>query len=322
MAAGRCAVVGAGNIDIGGFPREAVVPGDSIPGRVALSAGGVGRNIACNAARLALETHLVAAFGTDPFADILRRDLSRAGVHTDLCLTFEGARSSCYLYVTDPRGEMLAAVNDMDLCLRMTPEALSGRMDALDAMDLVVLDANLPSDTLLSLAGRLHPPLIADAVSAVKAHRLRPILPRLQAIKVNALEARALTGIDAGCPKGAAAAARALVAMGTKQVYLTLGSAGACCADERGTWLLPCPATRTVNVTGAGDAFAAALVWAHLSGLDTPNTALAGLAAAALTVEAPGTVAPGLSPAALTERIAAMSPAPSSKEEESREQTS
>ena len=70
----RCAVVGAANIDIGGFPLGRLSLRDSNPGRITLSAGGVGRNIACNLARLGVETRLIAALGTDAFADLIRGD--------------------------------------------------------------------------------------------------------------------------------------------------------------------------------------------------------------------------------------------------------
>ena len=42
----RCAVVGAANIDIGGFPQGRIALQDSNPGRVILSAGGVGGHLA------------------------------------------------------------------------------------------------------------------------------------------------------------------------------------------------------------------------------------------------------------------------------------
>ena len=175
----RCAVVGAANIDIGGFPQGRIALQDSNPGRVLLSPGGVGRNIACNLARLGVETHLVAPLGTDAFTGILRADCARAGVDTRLCFTFPGAASSAYLFIADINGDMQLAVNDMDICRRMTPEALAGRIDALNAMDAVVLDANLPEASIAFLAERLRPPLFADAVSAAKARRLLPALPRL-----------------------------------------------------------------------------------------------------------------------------------------------
>ena len=302
----RCAVVGAANIDIGGFPRGRVTLQDSNPGRIVLSAGGVGRNIACNLARLGVETHLVAPLGTDAFADIVRSDCARAGVDTGLCYTFPGAASSSYLYIADLNGDMQMAVNDMDICLRMTPEALSDRLDALNAMDAVVLDANLPEETIAWLAAQVRAPLTADAVSAAKARRLLGALPGLRMLKPNALEAEVLTGLPVHDPASAEAAARRLVAMGVRQVCITLGERGACCADSSGVQYLPCMPVQLTNATGAGDAFTAALVWAGLDGRSLIDAVRAGMAAAALTVESEQTVNPELSEQALLKRMARM----------------
>ena len=60
---------------------------------------------------------------------------------------------------------------------------------------------------------------------------------------------------------------------------------------------------RRSGVSGAGDAFTAALAWADLKGMDTRDSARAGLAAASIAVEAPGTVNPELSEAALLTRM-------------------
>ena len=184
-----CAVIGAANIDIGGFPAGRLSMRDSNPGRVRLSAGGVGRNIACNLARLGVETHLIAALGGDPFANMARADCARAGVRTDLAFEFPDAGSSVYLFIADADGDMQLAVNDMDICRRLTPEALESRIDALNAMDAVVLDANLSAEALEFLADRVTVPLLADAVSAAKAPRLLNVLPRLRALKPNAIGA-------------------------------------------------------------------------------------------------------------------------------------
>ena len=227
----RCAVIGAANIDIGGFPSGPLVPRDSNPGRVVLSSGGVGRNIACGLARLGVETLLVAALGADDFAGLIRAACERAGMALDLAFTFPDAASSAYLYMTDGAGDMVVAVNDMGVCDRLTPEALAPRLDALNAMDAVVLDANLPEDTLVWLAGNLTVPLIADAVSAAKAPRLLPILSRLAVLKPNDLEAQALTGIEVRDPESAMAAARKLTALGAGRVFVTLGGRGVVCAE-------------------------------------------------------------------------------------------
>ena len=300
----RCAVVGAANIDIGGFPQGRIALQDSNPGRVLLSAGGVGRNIACNLARLGVETHLVAPLGTDAFADILRADCARAGMDTRLCFTFPGAASSAYLFIADINGDMQLAVNDMDICLRLTPQVLTERIDALNAMDAVVLDANLPEESIAFLAERLRPPLFADAVSAAKARRLLPALPRLQAVKPNALEAEALTGLPVHDQPTAEAAARRLVAMGAAGACITLGERGVCCADRASARFLAGTPVQIINATGAGDAFTAALVWATLRGMDLFEAARAGMAAAALAVESGDTVNPAMSEEALRQRMA------------------
>lgn len=299
----RCAVVGAANIDIGGFPAGRLAIQDSTPGKVRLSAGGVGRNIACNLARLGVQTHLIAPLGDDAFADLVRADCARAGVDTDLCFSFEGAASSSYLFIADAGGDMQLAVNDMSICDRLTPEALEPRLDALNAMNAVVLDANLPAGTLAFLAENLRAPLIADAVSTAKAPRLLAALPRLAAIKPNAIEAETLTGEPVHGPDSAARAARKLIELGARRAFITLGERGVCCADASGTLFLPGGAVRLVNATGAGDAFTAALTWGIVRGLSLRDCAVAGLAAAAIAVESMETVSPEMSGDAVRARM-------------------
>ncbi len=300
----RCAVIGAANIDIGGFPAGRLSMQDSSPGKVRLSAGGVGRNIACNLAQLGIQTRLIAPLGTDSFADIVRADCARAGVDTSLCLTFEGKASSSYLFIADAGGDMQLAVNDMGICDRLTPEALQGILPELNAMDAVVLDANLPAATLEYLAKRLDVPLVADAVSTAKAPRLLGAMGKLTAVKPNAIEAETLTGIPVHGPDSAARAAARLVELGARRAFITLGERGVCCADGGGTLFLPGGAVRMVNATGAGDAFTAALTWALARGCGLRDCAAAGLAAASIAVESMETVSPEISEQAVRARMA------------------
>lgn len=304
----RCAVIGGANIDIGGFPSGRIAMQDSNPGRVRLSAGGVGRNIACNLARLGVETHLIAAFGDDSFADIARSDCARAGVDCSLAFDFKGAASSAYLFIADASGDMQLAVNDMAICDRLTPEALSTRLDALNEMDAVVLDANLPAETLAFLAERLAPPLLADAVSTAKAPRLLGAMKNLAAVKPNAIEAETLAGIPVHGPDSAARAARRLVELGAKRAFITLGERGACCADEGGARFLSGGAVKLVNATGAGDAFTAALAWGLMNGLTLERCCAAGLAAASIAVESMETVSPDITEASVIERMRSLEP--------------
>ena len=299
----RCAVVGAANIDIGGFSAGRLSMRDSNPGKIRMSAGGVGRNIACNLARLGVDTQLIAALGGDAFADVIRRDCAAAGVGLERALVFEDAASSAYLFIDDAGGDMQLAVNDMGICDSLTPEALAPCVETLNAMDAVILDCNLSAGTLTWLSNALTVPLIADAVSAAKAGRLAGALPRLRCLKPNALEAEALTGEAVHGEASARRAAEALVEAGVARVFITLGERGVCCADSGQTLLIPGAPIRLVNATGAGDAFTAALAWAELRGLGLRDSAVAGLAAASIATEATLAVNPDMSEANLLERI-------------------
>lgn len=297
------AVVGAANVDIGGFPFGKAVAGDSNPGRVRMSMGGVGRNIACNAARMGLNAELVTALGGDAYAGLIRQDCARAGVGLSRAQLFSEEATSTYLFIADGQGDMTLAVNDMGIHDRMTVERLKPEMDWLNGASLAVIDANLPEATCAFLAEHLTVPVLADAVSAAKVERLRPALPHLDAFKPNRIEAELLTGIAVADEGSARAAAEAILDMGVRRVFLTLGVHGVCCAEAGRTLFLPGVTLPMKNATGAGDAFTAALAWARLRELSLEESALAGMAAASIAVESLETVSGEMSEALLCRRM-------------------
>ena len=68
-------VIGAVNMDLAGTPEGPLRAGDSNPGRVSLTPGGVGRNIAENLRLLGRKVDLVATGSVKPFAqDSINRD--------------------------------------------------------------------------------------------------------------------------------------------------------------------------------------------------------------------------------------------------------
>ena len=274
------AVVGGMNVDIGGRPLHRPVLKDSNPGKVSIRPGGVGRNIAHNLRLLGLEVKLLSAVGADEHGGLLLQSCAVHGIDTSLCLCAEDENSSTYLYITDERGDMELAVADMDVTARLTPAVMEERLTALNAAQAVVLDANLPEETLLYLADHVTAPLYADPVSTAKALRMRGILPHLNCLKPNALEAEALTGETK--PE---IAARSLVRAGVRRVFLSLGHQGMIAADAEQLMNLPCEQARVINTTGAGDAVTAALCWAGVHGLDLEQSLRFALKAGAIACE-------------------------------------
>ena len=296
MEARRVTVIGGANTDICGMPEQHLLRHDSNPGRVSLRHGGVGRNIACNLCRLGLSVQLLTAVGDDLLGGMLLESCRAEGLDMSLSRVVPGMRSSVYLYLTDERGEMDAAVADMEVTAQLTPDYLAARLPEINTSDAVVLDANLSAETIAFLAEEIRVPLYADAVSTAKAPRLRAALGRMAALKPNLLEARTLTGCDS-----AEDCAAALLGTGLGRVYLSLGAGGILAAAGKERVHLPCRETAVVNTTGAGDAATAAIVWAELNGLGLAEAAMAANLAAGLTVACDETISPQLSPQLLLE---------------------
>ena len=273
-------VVGGMNMDIGGWPSEELVAQDSNPGRVRMSPGGVGRNIAHNMSLMGLDVRLLTAFGDDVYAQKLAAVCGELGIDISQSPVIPGGHTSTYLFINDQQGDMQLAVSDMDIYRNLTPRVLAGRKQLLEGSQVVVIDTNLPAESIAWLADNCHVPIFADPVSTVKAEKLRPVLGKLHTLKPNRLEA------------------------GLHRVFISLGADGVYAADQSSSVTLPAPKAEMVSTTGCGDSFMAALTWAYLQGSDLERSARAGLAASSLTMESAETIHPSMSEAELLRRMA------------------
>ena len=297
------AVVGGVNVDIGGFPHKPLVMQDSNPGVVRTSLGGVGRNIAHNMALLGLDVRMVTALGGDFHAEHIAASCGELGIDLSQSLRLPGESTSTYLFITDKDGEMSAAVSDMEIYRYLTPAVLAGKLPWLNRAQVLVLDTNIPEDSVRWICEHVEVPIFADPVSAAKAGKLRPVLGRLNTLKPNRIEAELLSGVHIYDQQTLNRAADKLLETGLHRVFLSLGPDGVLAADRNRR--LHCPATggQIVNTTGSGDAFMAALVWAYLQGTDLEGSTAAGMAAASIAMESRETINPALGVEALQGRI-------------------
>ena len=297
-------VVGGMNMDIGGRPYKKLVAKDSNPGAVRMSPGGVGRNIAHNMSLLGLDVRLLTAFGDDVYAQKLAAVCGELGIDISQSPVIPGGHTSTYLFVNDESGDMQLAVSDMDIYDHLTPQVLQSRRQLLDGSQVVVLDTNLPAETVAWVAKNCRAPIFADPVSSAKAEKLRPVLGRLHTLKPNRIEAELLSGVAISDDASLRRAADALLETGLHRVFISLGADGVFAADRSGQVLhLPAPEGNIVSTTGCGDSFMAALAWAYLQGSDLERSARAGLAASTITMASADTINPAMSPAAVAERI-------------------
>ena len=293
-------VVGAANIDLAGTPSSELRPCDSNPGRVTLTPGGVGRNIAENLCLLGRKVSLVTALGNDAYADLIREHCRNSGIDLQFSLTDPHGRTSAYLCINERSGDLHTAVSDMTICDHLTPERLEPLLPVLNHGSMLIADANLPEETLSWIAGHVTVPLAADPVSVSKASRLIPLLPRLELLKPNVPEAELLTGLTVRGDGDLGRISDALHRMGVRRVYISLGARGVWADDPReGGEMIPCAPGPIVSTSGCGDAFVAAAADAFLNGIGTLQAARRALAAAAICASDPSAVSSRLSQEAI-----------------------
>ena len=298
-------VIGAVNMDLSGTPANELRMGDSNPGKITMSPGGVGRNIAENLRLLGRKVSLITIMGEDTYADVIREHCLNAGIDLQYSFTDPLGRTSAYLCINEQNGDLNAAVSDMTICDELTPARLEPLLPVLNHGSMVIADANLPEETLAWIAKKITVPIAADPVSVSKAPRLLPLLSRLTLLKPNIPEAELLTGMTIRGDLNLSRAADALHRLGVKRVYISLGSRGVWADDVReGGMLIPCAPGTIVNTTGCGDAFVAAAADAFLNGLDTMDAARRALAASAICAEDNAAVSPKLSQEAIEMKLA------------------
>lgn len=296
-------VVGGVNVDIGGRSHAKLVEADSNPGKVSITLGGVGRNIAHNMSLLGVDVKMLTAIGEDVYGNRIAESCRTLGIDASRALRVSDCATSTYLYIADEAGEMAMALSDMEICDRITPSYLSANQQVLQNAQVVVADTNVPTETLVYLAENCSAPIFCDPVSTIKAEKLRPVLNKIHTLKPNRLEAELLSGVEIHSKADAEAAAKVLLDKGVQRVFLSMGTEGMYAATaETQIWMENIPGDM-VNTTGCGDSVMAALVWAWMNDLDLEETLKAGLAAGSITMESSETINPAMSATALKLRM-------------------
>ena len=296
-------VCGGVNIDIGAHSFAPLRAKDSNPGKVELSLGGVGRNIAHNLRLLGVPTYLLTAVGGDSRASQVEQSCRDLGIDLSHALHVPDGRTSTYVFVGDSDGDMAIAVSDMEICKKLMPDYFASQLDLLNGAAAVVVDANLPRESIAYLTEHCTVPVFIDPVSTVKAEKLHGLLGRVHTLKPNCIEAELLSGVKITDDASLHKAAEALLAQGLQRVFISLGGDGVLAAQKDEMQLVPICKAEMRNATGAGDAMMAALVWSFLSGQSLTESAASGTAAAAIAVESEETINPNMSAEAVKDRL-------------------
>lgn len=283
----RIVVVGSVNMDL-------VIPVDRLSrageslagGDVAFFPGGKGANQACAAAQLGGAVSFIGQVGRDPFGATLVASLRQAGVGTDHVGADDHASGCAFIYVL-PSGENSIVVS-LGANSTLTPERALARLEALDSVDFVLLQLEMPFETVdavLTWARSRGATTILDPAPARPLPS--PLLGKVDFLTPNQSEAAVLLGRPSWEIRDfedADLAATGLLALGSSAVIMKLGALGCLAATDGSRTRLHGFRVTAIDTTAAGDAFNGALAVALAEGMPLAEAATFANAAGAVSV--------------------------------------
>ncbi|OEF64204.1 kinase [Enterovibrio norvegicus] len=297
-------VIGGMNMDILGQPDNAFIERDSNPGKVKGSAGGVGRNIAENLARLGTDVRLISVVGDDAYGDLILNQTKMAGVDINAVNQISNQTTSTYLSLLDNQGDMVAAVSDMSILKHLNVSLLSQYVELIRNASAVIVDTNLSDTTLAYIFSKFSDKNIyLDAVSSAKASKAKPYLSRVHTLKPNLIEAQAISGLPLESELDIDNIADWFIQHGVQRLFLTMGADGVLYRTQNNEQLVRPLPVKVVNANGAGDAFLAGIVHGQLAGLSDIEACHFASGCAAIALEHTNTINPNINELLVQQRI-------------------
>lgn len=289
----KISIIGGITADIEGNPYGQLVMGESNPGKIAMSYGGVGRNITENLARLGAEVGLVSVVGDDFTGRGAIRELGDLGVNVEDIHLLPEENTAIYLSILNIFGEMELALCNMDILEKVSISIIDNAMKNLMASKIIGIDTNLTEETLAYLIEKLDGiPLFLDPVSAVKSERVKNLIGKFHTVKPNRKEAEAITGLTILDEDELRQAGKWFEEKGVKRIFITLSGGGVYYKEGLVEGILRPGQVSVVSATGAGDAFSAAIMDGFVKGMTVEETAKYGMALASVAMEAKTPVNP------------------------------
>ena len=252
----RIAVVGSANIDLTTFTDQFPKPGETIFGqKFNLGFGGKGANQAAAARLCGAEVFMVARVGSDLFGPATIENFKKLGIDTTHVKQVEGLSSGVAPIFVEPNGQnrilVVKGANDA-----LDPAGVDAAAETLKSTDCIVLQFEIPLET------------VYYTFAFARKHGIRCILNPApgQPVNMSALadldyfvpnesEAETITGIAVRSVEGAKKCAEKLAGEGMRRVIITLGANGSFLAGEGVSEHLPPFAVKSIDSSGAGDAF-------------------------------------------------------------------
>lgn len=264
--------------------------------------GGKGANQAIAAARLGARVSFIGRIGNDPRGDACHRRLVEEGVNTEGVVRDNGSATGVAFILVDQGGQkqiMTApGANRM-----FSVGDIHAQRPLLERARVALAQLELPVEAVLTAFQICREAGAAIVLDPAPARPLADELLKLvDVIRPNSTEAEVLTGIHVKDRESAWKAAQRLLERGVKSAIVQAGDEGNLAVWPDGQRWLPKLPVKSVDATGAGDAFAAAVAVQLAQGAELAEAAVFANAAAALATTKLGAQA-GLPSRAAVEQL-------------------
>lgn len=252
----RIAVVGSANVDMTTFAEHFPKAGETIFGQnFDLGFGGKGANQAVAAKLCGADVFMVARVGSDLFGPATIKNFESMGIDASHVKQVQGVSSGVAPIFVEPSGQnriiVVKGAND-----RLRPADVDAAADMLKQVQCIVLQFEIPLETVyytIQFARKngvrcILNPAPAQAVDMQAISGLDYFIP-------NESESETITGIPVRNVEDAKRCAEKLLQAGVRRALITLGANGSLLASAEGMHhIAPFP-VKSVDSTGAGDAF-------------------------------------------------------------------
>ncbi len=280
-------VIGSLNMDLIAGVKRLPQPGETLLATSFLRAPGAkGGNQAVAAARAGSVVNFVGRVGDDAFGVALIESLKAAGVGTEYVSVGEGESTGLALIAVDEDGENSIVVVP-GANAGVTPAQVDAANAVMKAADLLVLQLEIPIDTVTYAARRGHEGSMRVLLNPSPAQSFdAAALQFVDVLVLNESELALVSGL--GFPVDPAYGARLLLEAGSGAVVVTLGEDGCVVVTREREIEIPALLVEAVDTTGAGDAFLGNLAHALGAGEPLETAARFASAAAAWSIRLPG----------------------------------
>jgi ribokinase len=275
---------------LGGINTDFVVtseclpePGQSVAGKIYYSGpGGKGANQAVAAARLGVRVAIIGRVGKDDRGRELVRGLSANGVDVRHVCIDPKMLSGAAIIAVDASGEKQISVA-LGANSGVRAFDLDSAEELIAGAKVLLMQLEVPIAAVLraaTLARKHHTKVILDPAPPIKIPE--KLFSMLDVIRPNRDEAEHLTQRPIRTREDARAAARGLLNRGIQIVAMEAGRAGDRVMSDNAEIFVPRFKVKSVDATGAGDAYAAAFAVGLAQGLALRDIATLASATAAL----------------------------------------